>query len=461
MVEPYNLIWFRSLRFYLKLNTGDILKKSQPNEREIKDGTLVLILAACSFCIVLIHFTYVNIVPTLHTIAEPFKRNWGFHFISYFPKGSIIFFYVLAVLLCIPFFNQNLVYVVKSIFSENEIGWMRKNKYRVFIAFDICSFFFFYIFRFKYGLLGDNFLRVGNIVKKSILPDEFGTIYILHFFYRAVHWATGIGGLESLQLFTNIAGSLFIIFALLISDELGKSFFEKATLFLFYVAFPTITHFCGYVEIYSLSIVLIIAYFYFSVRVFKGKSTLVIPFILLCTAILCHLISIICVPSFIYLVYTVWLKKLAIFRKPLSWLIGAGVIGIIVIVVYLRFLYPRLYPIVNMHDGRMTMFSLQHFWEFLNGQILACGPALFMGTAMLLMMLYRQKKILLAKENLFFLITSIFSFCFLFSYNEILGSADWDIYSYASLSFNMLTMMLFFAFFKKGKFDIARSDPYS
>jgi hypothetical protein len=246
---------------------------------------------------VLLHFLFLFIFPHIFNVPQIFERMWGFHFITYFSFPVIAIFYALALSLCVPFFANLLVESTTHWVTGDFRKLLASRKEIIFILIALGTIPLFCLCNAKYGLLGDNLLRVGNVVDNKILPDERGSILILHGVYKLLHGYFYIDGLGSFRMFSNLCGGVFIYLSLRIADELGRTFFEKVIVFLSYISFATIQHFCGYIEVYGCTVMMLTGYLYTSIRCINGKVRLVVPVLCLVLAVWCHLVSLMFVPS--------------------------------------------------------------------------------------------------------------------------------------------------------------------
>ena len=239
---------------------------------------------------------------------------------------------------------------------------------------------------------------------------------------------------------------MFVYFSLRTANCLGNTSLEKVSIFLFYTGFCTLQHFCGYIEDYALTVMLLSLYLFASIQCIKGKMNWIVPALCLAFALYCHLIALMFAPPILYVLYEAKLKKNAIFRHPAFWMLLL-IVGTLCFYPFLRTrVIPSLYPLTSKNDGVMSMFSVTHIWEFINGQILACGPGLFVAIGGVAIAIRRRAQ--LPPELLFLIGTSMSVLAGLFSFNEILGNADWDVCSYASLAVNLTGICLFFHLFR-------------
>jgi tetratricopeptide (TPR) repeat protein len=417
----------------------------------------VVCIAACS--VVVLHFLFLFVFPSLPHFPAILKRTWGFHFITYYSIPARIEFYLLAAIACVPLSNRLCLAIAWQLDSAGLRKIATRRKDLLFVAIAALSIPLFWLLRSKYAFLGDNFIRVDNIIRKDFLPDEFGTIWILHYFYAFMHSNFSLDGAAALRVFTYLCGGAFAYCALKLADLIGKTGFEKIAIFLFYFSFGTIYHFCGYIEIYSLPVVLIVAYLFTSLACMKGKVHYAVPALVLAAAILCHLISLIFVPSFLVVLFEVKLKKYPFFHKLFSLPVVIVTGAVLALVFWYSPMSQRCYPLYTppQAQGTMAMFSFVHIWEYFNGLLLSCGPALIIAPACLLNAAKTKKR--LSPELWFLIAASACILAGLFAINEAYGSGDWDIYSFSSLPVNLAAILLFFHCF--GASELAPFSRYA
>jgi hypothetical protein len=413
-----------------------------------KAGRHVAIVCAASFGVIALHFLFLFVFPHFAQFPQVLRRTWGFHFITYYSVPVRIEFYLLAAIVCIPASNRLCWEAALLMDSSNLRNVVSRNKELVFVSIAAAAIPLFWLLRSKYAFLGDNFIRVDNVIRNDYIRDEPGAVWLLHYFYTVLHACFSLDGVTVFQVFDCLCGGAFVYLALRIADALGSAAFEKVSIFLFYCGFGTMYHFCGYIEIYSLPVVLFVAYLYASLLSIRGKVHYAVPAIVMGVACVCHLISLIFLPSFLAVIYESKLRQNPFFRRPLAWiLVGAG--AALILLLGYPHMAPRFYPLFAKGKGPMAMFSFVHVWEYCNGLLLSCGPALLIGSACLAYAALTKKR--LAAETWFLLAASACIAAGLFAFNEIYGSGDWDIYSFSSLPVNLAAIFLFFQCFGDGK----------
>jgi tetratricopeptide (TPR) repeat protein len=396
-----------------------------------------------SICFIALHFCFLFLFPHIFTAPRIFGRTWGFHFITYFPVPVQAAFYALALALCVPPLARYCAHLISRPFSDKVKAYLSLRKEKLFVSIAILSIPVFWLLNAKYALLGDNFGIVERAVNNTFMPDEPGAIFILHCFYKVMNALFSMDGIGSIRLFSNLCGGVFIYLSLRIAQEMGTTFFEKVSIFLFYISFCTIQHFCGYIEDYASTVMMVPLYLYTSLLCLRGKVHFTVPAVCLAAAIIVHLECLMFSPVILYVLYEIKLKKQEFFREPRTWataLICGAALGFYPAY---KFVAPHLMPLTS--HTEMTLFSFTHLWEFLNGQLLGCGSGLFILAGCLAYAIAR--KVRLTPELWFLLVSCGSVITGLFLFHSALGSADWDIYSYSSLAVNVLALCLFFHLF--------------
>ncbi len=401
-----------------------------------------MLSAVAGGCVAL-HFLFIFVFPHIFNVPRIFGRTWGFHFIAYFSLPFQIAFYALSAALCVPRFTDRIAERASQAFPVRARRYLTKNKEASFVIIAVFSVIVFHFLNSKYAFLGDNFGIVERAVNNTFMRDEFGAIFVLHCFCKVMHALFSMDGIASFHLFSNVCGGFFIYVALRIADEMGRTFFEKTSIFLFYVIFCTIQHFCGYIEDYASTVMLLPLYLFACLLCLKGKMRFAFPAICLIAAIILHLESLMFSPAILYVLYQVKLKKYAFFHQPLMCASVLSFVSVPAFYLVWKLVAPYLMPIHS--DQEMTMFSFTHLWEYLNSQLLGCGPGLLILAGCLAIAI--KKRTRLTPEIRFLILTSAIVIMGLFVYHSALGSSDWDIYSYSSLAVNLLAICLFYHLF--------------
>jgi len=198
---------------------------------------LSVFLCTVSICVIAIHFCFLYVFPHIFAVPRIFGRTWGFHFITYFSAPVQAAFYALALALCVPPVAPSFANLLSRPFSDKVKSYLSQRKEILFVSVSVLSIPVFRLLNAKYALLGDNFGIVERAVNNTFMPDECGAIFILHCFYKVMHALFSMDGIGSIRVFSNLCGGVFIYLSLRIAQEMGTTFLEKVSIFLFYVSF--------------------------------------------------------------------------------------------------------------------------------------------------------------------------------------------------------------------------------
>lgn len=402
-------------------------------------------IATLFFVFMAIHALFVFFCNEKSNNYQILERTWGFDHLSYFSVPYALVFYIIGFLLILPLLNLKLsLFIQKTIDAHQPVlVFLRNNKYFLYIIISLVSAILFFLFRVKYDLLGDTLIRANQTLSKHFFFTEYGTMFTLSILCQALK-PFGIAARQAFVLHSIVAGSCFIFVSLLIADSLGRTFLQKIAIFLFSTTAGTVQLFFGYTEVYSIPALLSLIYIYCCIQNIKEKVGFFAPFASLIVCIIFHLISLAMIPSFFILIYYKYLSDIPAFK----W-IKTKLFAILLIL-----FFPLLYIAANIIDydlmpvlsssatpQQMTLLSVAHFWEFFNSQLLASGSGIFV-------FIYFQYKFIKGEKGekgmdpilSFLTYVAAFQLLLLFAFNAILGSNDWDIYSFPAIAYNLLGM---------------------
>jgi hypothetical protein len=145
-------------------------------------------------------------------------------------------------------------------------------------------------------------------------------------------------------------------------------------------------------------------------------------------------------PSIAFIFYRSVLWQYSFFRKRSTFVLLA--IVVLCAAILLRHVaLGMMLPLAPGTQNLMTMFSVAHYKEFLNSQLLSGGIGLFAYLSMLLFMFANRVKF--TATHWFWLISSMSLVLFLFVVDAWRGSGDWDIYAFGAPVYNaMLAFMI-------------------
>ena len=415
------------------------------NVNKSADRKLLFIFSIGAALIITINYLFVFVFPGHLKPDFIFTRTWGFHFASYYAVPWRIAIYVVLLSACLPPVSGFAARIGRILYR----GISRSlKKQTLFIVLSLLSVVFFRIFRCKYGLLGDNFVRVNDIVHNNFIWHDSGTIFVLHYFYRALHALLGLNGAQALVLATNIGGAVYVYCALAIADALGDSPFRKTALFAVMAVSPLVQLFFGYLEITAPVYVLLTLHLYASVWYVKGEWPVIVPALALACAIAFCLAGLFFVPAFIFILWCKGAVDMPLLKK--QWVIGLCAVSAICLAWYpaRRFIVPDCLPMVPNADNPMALFSAKRLWEYFNGLVLALGAGTILLPALLGYAYCKRNKFDIMTA--FLVVESAVVAAGLLVFNEILGSGDADIYSVIAIIGPLALMAVFLRLFDSG-----------
>jgi hypothetical protein len=374
-----------------------------------------------------IFFVLLHIFLSLNPSVQ---RGWGLNYIQFWEMPVIIVFYAIMTAILLPPVNRAVTEFFMNISRRRIIGFVARWKYIAFILISVGAVFVFRALQVKYVFLGDCGVRPADIEKGELLTTEYLARYIPMKFFHCLR-DYGYTVYDALYLSSNIAGGLFVLFALLTANVAGKTFLQKSACFAVSV-FPlaALMQFCGYSEIYAYPLLSVQIYLYLCMLHLRKKAHIVFPFLGMLFALANHFLAVCLLPSLIFLFYSGTLWKYPLFRKKNTFVLLA-LIAVPVLIYGLRHFSSMMLPLSPGENNLMTMFSLAHYKEFVNSQLLGGGFVFVIWMASLLFVAFR--KIKLAVEEWFWLIASVSIVGFVFVFDMWRGSGDWDIYSFAAV----------------------------
>jgi hypothetical protein len=269
---------------------------------------------------------------------------------------------------------------------------------------------------------------------------EYLSMLVPHYIAK-IFTAAGVKDETFFRLYSCAAGALFVFTACLLAHQAGKGPTLKTLSFLAIVSSSLLLFFCGYVEVYSFPAVLLLLYIYTGFRYLGRSVPFYYPLIVLVFAIGFHLINAAGIPSLLILYY--WRNKQ---RFPHIQKLNNNRIAIITAVLTLAGTLICLFsgngfimPVKKSAD-HFPFLSLQHIWEFTNGQILCSGLNLFICGALLAKVV--KQKIILNAELYFLVTLAAFLLLLVLICNLQRGSGDWDIMAFPSIALNLLCVLL-------------------
>ncbi|GHT22997.1 hypothetical protein AGMMS4957_13940 [Bacteroidia bacterium] len=374
----------------------------------------------------------------LLSFAPGVTRGWGLNYIACFDPWVIGLYYVCLLCFVLPQTNQYLVRQITAISRQSIIATLRKHRYALFAALSIVAIGVFHLLKVKYIFLGDLDLRPSQIEHGTWMEgakDEYLTMWVLGHLHVGLHALFDFTGIQTVQLVDDITGCLFMFFALCTANLLGNTFLKKAAaLSIATLSCTILLQFCGYLESYAVALLFLQIELFTCLLYLNGRISVVVPALVLLLGMGFHLMLVCLLPALIFLFYGKELWKYPFFRSRKTILVLALVSLPLLYMTLKRFALPMMLPL-HSPEGYFTLFSIAHYKEFINGQLLGGGIG-FLVWLMLLIYCAAGK----IKYNLtawFFLIASLSFVGLIFVFDAHRGSGDWDICACAAVVFNL------------------------
>jgi regulator of sirC expression with transglutaminase-like and TPR domain len=402
-----------------------------------------VVLFACAFIIL------------LHAVASffPEKRLWGVNqlaYVSLIPRWIII---ILALLILVPQVNKIFYDAFARFLNLVEKNLKRINRYYKYLFFSLGSIVLFWLFQAKTPLLGDGYLRGGEIMKGA----KFSVTEPLDFYLHALAYRLlKLDGYQTYIMISCLAGALFVFLALWFSHLLGKEKQEKVLALVVLVSMGSVQLFFGYIESYSLVYAGIMAYFLFSFLYFRNKCSLIFPSLTLLFSISLHLSAVYLLPSLIYLHLSNSQKekKRFNFKKILNVVFILLLVGVGFIILINKNPNPTsvsnyLIPLAGKENDPYSLLSGAHLVDMINEQLLL-SP---IGLILWMVVIFFARKIDFKDRMVrFFIVVTLFSFLFALIMDPKLGYArDWDLFSSTGLGYTLLGIYLLLSYFRESK----------
>jgi Flp pilus assembly protein TadD len=387
----------------------------------------------------------------LHLVASffPQLRLWGVSQLHYFPLEFRLVLCLVGFLILLPRVNETLAILIERTFTWVVEKSRKPNRYLVYSAISVLSLIAFWFFRAKTPLLGDGYLRAGELKFGQLLSITEPLDFYLHLFVFRI---SGWDGYTTYAVLSCLAGGLYVFLVLLLCELWGKDKTGKLFIFFFMISLGSIQLFFGYVESYSLMFVAMMAYLVFSLRYLKGENGFLWPGIFLLLSASFHLSALFVLPSLLYLALAQPSESLhpkAGRVRFTNLIILVCMISFVVLGLFLLKTYSPegppgsflIYPFAK-GDSLYSFFSLAHLLDFLNHQLLISPVSLVLW--MLLLVLFRKSMNLQRSVVRFLLWMMLGSIAFALVVDPKLGYArDWDLFAFTGIGISLLGLYLF------------------
>ena len=272
---------------------------------------------------------------------------------------------------------------------------------------------------------------------QSRAPLSFALIRAMHHAGRAF-WETAE---NTYRIYSYASGVLYVLLSFPVAASLGKNKLEKSVVLAVLLTAGYLQLFFGYVENYALYIPGLLLYLLMGLYTLRNRLSLYAPALVLGMLLALHQAFAVFGPSLLFLAYRTWRHRqdagpswkntaatvAALCCVPVSTAVllelsGVGIEG------YLGRMGGRNFLPLFSEPGLQSqyrIFSLEHFLDFLNQQLLT-APVACMACALL-----RKRDL---RHQPFLLIAAVFPLLFTFLARPEIGVfRDWDIFSLPAL----------------------------
>ena len=376
----------------------------------------------------------------LHLLLVFWRPNplWGVDLLFYVPARGL--FILLAVLLFIPGFRRQTRAWLRALpFTLWGQGARVRVTRALVLLVALAAFFALPSAR--------HFLGDGYHVLEKLDADTWHDMFrapLTVTLIRALHnvgqafWETAE---NTYRVYSCASGALYVLISFPVAAALGKTPGEKTTVLAFLLTAGYMQLFFGYVENYALYMPGLLLYLLLGLRTLENRMPLSVPALLLGMLLVLHRAFVVFGPSLLVLAYCAYRHRqggtpprknalstvAALCCVPVSAALFLGLSGIDFAAYLSRTGSGEFLPVFAEPGfyAQYRIFSLTHFLDFLNQQLLS-APA-----ACLACVLLRKKDF---RHHSFLAVATIFPLFFTFLAKPNIGAfRDWDIFSLPAL----------------------------
>lgn len=420
------------------------MKKESPQKNSDDKSILRFNLLIAFFCglLVLAHFA---------SSFFPHARLWGINHLAYFPMWVRLVFTFAGLIILVPRVNEKVYEVLDKLLSLLQ-KIFAKREVLGYAFFSLLFTFLFWLLRTRANFIfGDSYsllyqLKLGAYVRIELEPlTALAHLYL----YKLLNPLISLSPEHVYVVLSLLAGGVFVFLLFFFVRLFSEEIIDRLVIFSLFLFSGATQLLLGYVEHYSLSLVSIFAYLYFSLRYLQGKARWYLPVILCALSIAFHFSSLYLLPSLLFLLIIKKKKNQMIFnlkRIFLYFLILALLTAVSVF--YVWFFNPVIMEIfVPLSRGTpdapgYTLFSSGHLLDFLNQHFLLSSAGLILLFALALN--YRRVIKFRSPVIVFLLLVIAGQLSYHFLIDPKLGAArDWDLFSSVALGYIALGIYLF------------------
>ena len=386
----------------------------------------------------------------------PISLTWGFHFLGFLPPYIFVLYLILSASVFLFHFNGDLERAFRSgtAFMEKKPAAFLTVVILIFIAFA-------FVFRVKASVLGDSFTMIYNFRDCAAGISYLAPWHEPFSMYVLYYATTLLGSLNYPQIFTSFFiieiffGIGFILVTFYCVKKLFASTLQQFSVFMFLLVLPYMEFYFGYIEVYSVSILLFMVFILVSVLILQAK----LPFYYLPTTwlllTLSHYINGLLAPAVLYIAYLEYKQQKI---KNLAIGFGSALFIAVVILIAAGFDVERLINIspvshflsltnyisdINAYSQAYTLFSFYHLAEIVNYIIFMCPFAVLI--IIFWAVEYKQESFIANPLNMWFIITIAPVFLYyLVSKLEQGNASDWDAFAGQFILIALFAAVIFF-----------------
>ena len=366
---------------------------------------------------------------------------------AYFPLAIGIILSVLTLSLFIPGLNRRLRMMVINPLASLYKRISGSKPYLWYAGFSLLAVALFWVLRSRTYFWGDGLGLVTALNEGGLIRGwaEFLEVSLHINLHKFLGLFLSAHGQLTYQVASIAAGGIFVFFAFLFSNYLGRDPFEKFFVFSILLTMGSIQLFFGSAEHYSFAYLSIFVYLFFSLRwIDRGGS--ILPVVLsFALALGFHFASFYLLPSLAYLLLA---KRGSRVNRKVIWGLELGLV--IAGILFLWHVFEskpgliRIFvlPVEHRFAPGYTWFSWAHLLDLLNEHLLI-SPV---GLALILALLMGGRRRIDFRSSAvrFLLLVTGFQLLFHFVIDPGLGAPrDWDLFSALTLGYTVLGLRLF------------------
>ncbi|GEM_PF-2658061 len=265
---------------------------------------LIRIVTLCAVAVILLHLLFA---------FWQIPAGWGVHCLAFFPAWASAGATALALVLLLPavsgIWNSGTQEKPPSFLPDFLSSRFPNLRYALIGLLSLIPL---YLLRVRVQTLGDGPLWVRELTGPvGRLASEPLTIYLVRLLYGAMQGAGWEDALRVYRALSWACGALYVFFALLTADAVGRDRRERAILRLSLLTVGTVELFCGYAEHYAPLTVGVLAFLYAAWRYLDGQGSLMGPALVWGGAFALHFSAAALFPSLIFLYFIEWRRSLA------------------------------------------------------------------------------------------------------------------------------------------------------